>query len=646
MLQYTLTHSLFSNEEWNRVMRSGPSQRSSLSSQLQGPALPVRTWDATKSDAPAELLQRGFELACFLIPHRSTAIDILTRALEKLRARSRREMKRLYWRDKHAERPVRRIARSDMDMLQWLIMFEAEQDERVQERTGLISSRSMAVRYIKHLIQITTALSSFYVNVGVSRLLHNYSTSEAQRVYEMLMSRFLGADEYRRAKSALMDRMSERFAGFLKIARVDHGEFRFEPSDNQEQWVDAVSDSLSLFTPWSTQGHCAQSVSMNGGTKFKAAQKAADTDQNESELRCCHILIEPTCYDQLMEDLAFDAPETRLALPRFIMPDKEEKSDDSNAQPPRPPELSQEDLDLIQRRLAMTDARRRNANPRIVTIMIDGMEHARFDLAQKHQMQVGLEAGASLIEIRGSDERGDLILATHFIPYANDTFESSRGTAKLGAGKLEFEVIPVATGGQRPAQAILNLNYHARFQWTHPWTLWRDFAGVRITLRAYVLAGFAMALIGWGVAGAFYAHKVKELEQKLELARRNQQQLAPTAARAIISYALIGDDQRVRGTETTGIPEISLHLHSPAISLQLPLTSTTAAPGYTAELKTFAGDQTLMTQNFLQPTRTENASVVEIVVPVDLLKAGTYYTVHLHSSNRIDRFTFKVVDNR
>ena len=110
-------------------MRSGPSQRASFSPQLQGSALPVRNWDATKSDAPAELLQRGFELAYFLIPDRATAIDILTRALEKIRARSRREMKRLYWRDKHAERPVRRIAGSDMDMLQWLIMFEAEQDE-------------------------------------------------------------------------------------------------------------------------------------------------------------------------------------------------------------------------------------------------------------------------------------------------------------------------------------------------------------------------------------------------------------------------------------------------------------------------------------------------------------------------------------
>jgi hypothetical protein len=49
----------------------------------------------------------------------------------------------------------------------------------------------------------------------------------------------------------------------------------------------------------------------------------------------------------------------------------------------------------------------------MVTIIIDGVEHAQLDLAQKSQLQIGLEAGASLIEIRGKDDHGDLLLATH-----------------------------------------------------------------------------------------------------------------------------------------------------------------------------------------------------------------------------------------
>lgn len=628
-------------------MRSGQSERISPPLQLHRLAVPGGNWDATKSEPPPELLQLGFELAHFLVPDRSSAIKILTRAVEKLRVRSHREMKRLYWRDKHAERPVRRIARSDVDMLQWLILCESEQEERTQERIGAVSPMRMAIHYVKHLVQITTALSSFYVNVGITRLLHNYSTSEAQRIYERLTSRYLGPDEYRRAKSALMDKISERFAGFVKIARVDHGELRFETSDQQQELAETVADCLKAITPWSTRASCAQFMTGNGGDiKLKAPYRDAKTDQNEMELRCCHTLIEPTCYSRLMEDLAFDQPETKLALPSFVMPEKPEKNGDNNTQPPRPPELSQEDIDHIQRRLAMADARRRNINPRTVKIFIDGVEHTRFDLTQKPQLQIALEAGASLIEVRGEDDRGALLLTTHVISYANNAFEFSTATAQLSSGKLRFEVTPIAPLGQGPPRAILSLNFHPRFRWTRLWLAWRDFKKPQPAIRGYALAGLAMALIGWGVAGAIYSHKLKALEEKLQQAQRNQQQLLPTAARAIISYRLTRDDQRVRGAETVPIPEISLRMHSPAISLELPLSRTTENGSYTADLKTFTGDQTLVTQNFLRPARSDGGAAVEIVVPADLLRADNYYTVHLHSSDRTDHFTFKAVDHR
>jgi hypothetical protein len=554
-------------------------------------------------------------------------------------------MKRLYWRDKHAERPLRRIARSDLDMLQWLIMLEAEKDERTQERAGNASLRNMAIRYIKHLVQITTTYSSFYVNVGLTRLLYNYSTAEAQRIYEMLTSRYLGPDEYRRVKSDLLDKMSQRFADFLKIERVERGELRFETSDDQQRWAEVVSDCLTTFTPWSTQGRCSQfSTANSGNTKLASFNKAANSDQNEMELRCCHILIEPACYSGLLKEMAFDPPDTRLALPRFVMTEKQETSGDNGTQPRRPPELSQEDLDEIQRRLAATDTRRRNINPRNVMIVIDGVEHSQLDLTQKRQLQIEVRAGASLIEIRAEDDSGDLILATHFLTYADNAFEFSRSTAVLSKGRLKFGVTPVAKLGQEPPRAILSLNYLPKFHL--PWlsTAWRGFRNSGRPIRWYALTGVAMVLIGWGVTGVFYARKIKLLEQQLQQVQRNQQQLSPTAARAIISYKLTRDDQRVRGAETAGIPEIAL-LRSPAVSLVLPLSGTEEARTYSAEVKTFSGDRTLLTQNFLQATRTDAGPVVEIVIPADLLKVYTYYTVHLRSSDTTDRFTFKVVAN-
>lgn len=624
------------------------------SEQPQSTGRPVRSlaanrpWDATKGGAPVDLLQKGFELAYFITPDRSSALEILLRALDKVRVRSHRELKRLYWRDKHSQRPVRRIARRDEDLLQWLIMFESEKDERTQEQTGSVPLRIMAIRYVKHLVQITTPLSSFYVNVGLSRLLHSYSTPEVQRLYELLTSRFLGADEYRRAKSTLMDKINHRFSGLLKIARVEHGELRFETAHDQEQWANVVADSLNAFTPWSTHGRCAQFMTVNGGnSKPTIADKSSERDQNEVEMGCCHILIEPSCYGRLIEELGFDSPDRKLALPRFVMPERSDQSDDNINQSTRPPGLSQEDLDHIERRLAATDARRRQINPRTVTIAIDGVEHTRLDLARTAQVEIGLEAGASIIEMRGEDERGELLLATHLISYANNAFEPTRATAILRNGKLKFGVTPIATLGMGPPRAILSISYLPKFQLTRPTLAWQQIKASGKTIRAYALAALVTGVVGWAVAGAFYAHKIKVLEQQLQQAHGNPQQVLPTAARAILSYRMTSDDQTVRGGGTSGVPEISLRPHPSATSLELPLRKTaTQAESYSAELTTFAGDQTLITQNFLPATTTDSGPVIEFVVPADLLKVGTYYTVLLHSSERTDHFTFKVVDGQ
>jgi hypothetical protein len=526
-------------------------------------------------------------------------------------------------------------------MLQWLIMFESEQDERVQERAGSVSLKSMAVRYIKHLVQITTALSSFYVSVGLTRLLHNYSTSEAQRAYELLTSRYLGADEYRRAKAALMDKMSQRFAGFLRITRMERGEFRFEPFHDQKPWVELVGVCLKAFTPWSTQDSSSKLTVTNGDNNSLTTSMVVD--RNDIELKCCHIFIEPQYFIQLLKELAFDPPATRLALPRFVMNEKQEKSGDNGAEQGRPLELSDEEIGKIQRRLGATDTRRRNLDPRFVTILLDDTACARLDLRETRQWQMDVEAGPNLLEIRGEDERGELVLATHLISYANNAFDFSTGTAVLNRGKLRLQVAPIPTSGQEPSRATLSLNYTPALFATRLSTTARKLANSGARVRPYAFAALTIALVVWGAAGAFYAHRAKVLEGQLQQTRRNPQQLSPTAARAIVSYALIPDEQRVRGTAPADIPEISLRLRSSAVALELPLSRVLESPSYSAELKTFSGDRTLMTQNSLQPTRTDVRWKVEIVVPADLLRPDTYYTVHLHSPEATDHFTFKAV---
>ena len=238
------------------------------------------------------------------------------------------------------------------------------------------------------------------------------------------------------------------------------------------------------------------------------------------------------------------------------------------------------------------------------------------------------------------------MLATHLLSYTNNAFELSRATVPLRCGRLKFEITPVEMRAQAGSRAILTLKYRPRFKWAHPLASLREFGLPTRTTWANATAGVVAALIGWTAAAAFYSHRVEVLNRKLHEAQANHQQLLPISARAIVSYTLIPDDQRVRGEETSSIPEISLRLHTPAISLQLHLSQNQpTSSSYSAELKTFGEEQTLLTENYVRPTPTHGGSIVEIVVPTDLLKAGVYYTVYLHSGDRTGHFTFKVVEN-
>jgi hypothetical protein len=227
------------------------------------------------------------------------------------------------------------------------------------------------------------------------------------------------------------------------------------------------------------------------------------------------------------------------------------------------------------------------------------------------------------------------------ISYADDAFESSRRSAIIGHSRFQFAVDPLVRGVGSP-RAILTINYHPKRDLSWVWTPWTVRWKTGRAILSYALTGVTLGLIGWGAASAFYGHRIKLLERDLKQAHSNHP-LAPTTARAIVSYTLTRDDLRVRGPQMAGVPEISLRLHSPAIALDLPLIESTAGLTYSAELKTFSGDRTLLTLNFLQGIQADAGPSVEIVIPSDLLKADTYYTVHLHSPEATDRFTFKVV---
>ena len=411
------------------------------------------------------LLEKGFELAYFIAQDRASAVEILTGALDKLSVQCRREKRRFYWRYSHACQLIRRITHQDLDTFQWLIMLESEPCERAQEQTGRHSPRDMVVRYIKHLVQITMSMSSFYVCVGMNRLLYSYSTAETQSAFEWITQRFPEADQYRRAKKMLTSQMRERFGERVETVRTRHGEIRFKTLEDQSSWHGLVNECLSMFSPWSTDGWCKHFMPEADDIPrlHLPDGMGAPAGPDIQETIYCHLFIEPVCRENLSAVLSFSSPEARLALPRFAMKDEMRGNNNNQTQGPRVSKLSEEEKVVIAGRLKASKGRRRRISPGSVSVIVDGVEQSQFGLKASGHLQVELAEGAKLIEIRGEDAEGSLLLAAHVISYAGDSFEFSKVTQSLNNGKLALTVSPLPCSGEG-ARAVFTLTFKRRFQ--------------------------------------------------------------------------------------------------------------------------------------------------------------------------------------
>jgi hypothetical protein len=632
-------------------MPRGPALRRSQFFRTTRPAISFTA--NAGSELPDELIEKGFELAYFLFPDHPTAINILSGALEKLEVQCHREKKRLFWRDKHPSQPVRRIIRKDSDILQWLILQEAEKYETEQEQVADPSKQDLIIRYIKHLVQITTAMSSFYVNIALGRLLHSYTTSEAQFAYEALTQRYLGADEYRRTKSSLMDRINKRFSKFLNVVRADHGELRFEPADDQQRWAQFVNQCLRVFTPWSTEGVCSKLLSINGNRHVSASELGhGETDQNEREMNACHILVEPACYARLIKELALDMPDTKLSLPKFSIRGKTETNDgdtDSN----RFATLSPEVRNALRRRMAEKEQRRRKLHAGALNISVDGIHRADLVLeAGNHRsIQVELQEGANLIEIRAEDEYGSFPVATQLVPYADSGFESSNTAAILNSGKLELCISPIPSSADGPRRALLTVKYHPKFSSFRLPAIVPTLHNSLHSRWSFALTTAFMALIIWGLTATFYKHKIASLLRTNATPANVEGQQPAVQASAPAHYLLVPDDQKVRTQEAAAITTVSLHSHPQIVVLVIQLPLGDKSEVFRADLQTFSGDRTLMSQNFLRAKNLGKEQSVQIIVPTEVFFGDGYYTIVLYSSGPngrselINRFTFKVTSH-
>src|SRR6266581_7844440 len=190
----------------------------------------------------AELLNRAFELAYFILGDRPAAIYVAMAAMDKLKTASSNQGRRLYYTPtgRSAYPAVRtKVNLSELHLLQRLVYVESELFERLIEgQRKTIQQDDLIIRYIKHLIRITTKHNSFYVTLGLCRLLYNYSTADTAEIYNLVLQdplRMRDDHYYRSRKKLLMEEMKTRFGNLIRTERGLRREERFQPQEDSQK---------------------------------------------------------------------------------------------------------------------------------------------------------------------------------------------------------------------------------------------------------------------------------------------------------------------------------------------------------------------------------------------------------------------------
>ena len=384
-----------------------------------------------------EVLNKAYRLAYFLHQDKDLAMRIVAAATLKLNVAMAVQSKRLYYvpvgRFSHGESRrtdgIRNKALfSDLHLLQRLVYVESEPYERQKEHAATTgpagvhangdpaSEEDLLVYFIKHLVRITTKRNAFYVTLGVSRLLHSYSTVETMEIYNAVIGepeRVKDDYYYRSRKAVLMHEMYQRFDQLIRVCRQRRGEERFETQQGSSELRSLVRECLRLFTPWDTQCHVPRDFDPLKSIIASLTSRNG-ADENEVEVNRIHAVLHPDCFERLVAAFGYSPPEERMELPRFFA----NETNDQSPPGPRsaPTDLSAEEIAEISNMLdEQAGRRRRSTSAGAIRVLVDGLERGRLNPVEQSSISFSVEADAEVIEVKTTDPGGDLLLATHLL---------------------------------------------------------------------------------------------------------------------------------------------------------------------------------------------------------------------------------------
>lgn len=399
-----------------------------------------------------ELLNLAFQLAHFIHNDKELAKRIAVAALEKLDTAALAQDKRLYY-------PGRRnkVSMTELHLLQRLVYAESEPHERAREQHTSTppSEETLLIHFIKHLAKITARRNAMHVTLGVSRLLHQYTTPETTEIYNAVLqdpARVPSEDYFRSRKKTLMEELKKRFGILLNTTRVTRGEERFVAHTQPERFIDLTRECLNAFTPWLTACCVPAKFALAEGSLSNLAFHGGDPDAEHSiEINRFHAILHPDCFERLVTGLGYAHPSTRLEIPRFFLNSRHDQNDDE--QNPNPPKrtsakLNDEERNAIRRYLSDQSRRRKYLSAGLLLFVAEGELLAQLDPQHGNRASFTLPEHAEFIEVRTRDAQGELLLATHAVLYDDaDRPQAQRAAITLEGGqRLAFELTPAPAG--------------------------------------------------------------------------------------------------------------------------------------------------------------------------------------------------------
>jgi hypothetical protein len=419
-----------------------------------------------------EKLRRAFQLAFFILGDERAALRVTQEAVATLDVALAAQDKRLYYApgSRAAQPPTgarfrTKVSLSELQLLQRLVYIAAEPEERGQEAQGAPQA-TWLTHYLKHLARITLKRNSFFVTLGVSRLLHNYTTPETMQIYALVVqdpARVRDDSYYRRRKAQLLRELQARFDAGLVVQRGARGEERFQTLPTTDDYLELVAACLQAFTPWETP--CVVPAAFDPYCDELPLLRFCGGDpdaEHPVEASRFHAVLHPCCYERLLAALRLEAPARRLELPHFQTANDAPPTDGRGPHNPSRAAtgLSEEEMKRIKEYLAQQREQRKRFSPAWLRVVVDGAEAAQ---TQAGQLRCALAPDAELIEVYGVTDGAELRLAAHLLSYDEEAnLLPVHAELVLENGQqLSFEVQPQPDATGECTGAVLAVAYRA-----------------------------------------------------------------------------------------------------------------------------------------------------------------------------------------